>query len=880
MIQNVAHYRITAKIGEGGMGEVYRATDTKLAREVAVKVLPEEFAQNAERMARLTREAQVLAQLNHPNIAAIYGVEERALVMELVEGQDLRGPLPIEDALSLARQLAEALEYAHEKGIVHRDLKPANIKVTPEGQVKILDFGLAKAMEQSPASAGLDNSPTLSIAATRAGMILGTAGYMSPEQAAGKAVDRRADIWSFGVVLWEMLTGRRLFEGESVSHTIADVLRSGIDFAKLPADTPANIRNLLRRCLDRDVKTRLRDIGEARVAIQTRAADEPRPAPAANHRLPWIAAGIFALIAGASLWTAYRAARFADRPLIRFSDDLGSDVLLRDSASGPTPSSGPVMVLSPDGNLIVFAAAGADNLPRLYTRRFDEPKARAIEGTDGAAGPFFSPDGRWVGFLADGKVKKILVENGSPVTLCDLDAMSATWSEDGTIIAASGIAGPLLRVPDTGGPPQPLTKTEAGESSHRWPQALSGGKIVLYTAGTGGNFENANVVAERLDTKERKIIYRGAAFARYLPSGHLVFVSKGTLFAAPFNVSRLELNGDPVSVLEHVKYAPDSGGAQISFSGNGTAVFRSDAGAGLGRMVWWLEAGNKLTPLLPKAATYNEPVLSPDGRRLAVMSVQDGYPQIGVHDLSRDTMTRVTFDAAVHHAPLWTPDGRHIAYGSQNGMYWVRSDGAGKPARLSDVAGYPQSFTPDGRRLVYMLRSGNDCLVATLQGDADQPTIGKPEPCMEGNPKVGHPLLSPDGHWIAYTSIDSAKLQVFVRSFPDKGGKWQITTDGGLMPVWSPRGGELFYQSLDTRIMAVDYHVKGDSFEAGKPRLWGDVRLVGYGGQQRQYSVSPDGKRVVVLTDAMGQQKPDTHIVVLLNFFDEIQRRLAAGKAK
>jgi predicted Ser/Thr protein kinase len=496
-------YEILAPIGAGGMGEVYRARDTKLDRDVAIKVLPAALAQDPERLARFEREAKVLAALNHPNIAQIYGLEQRALVMELVEGETLKGPQPLETALNYVRQIADALEAAHEKGITHRDLKPANIMITPAGVVKVLDFGLA-AVTQDPASGGTDpsNSPTLTMRATQTGMIMGTAAYMSPEQAAGKTVDKRADIWSFGVVLFELLTGRQLFgEGETISHTLADVLRAPIDFDKLPKETPKSIRELLRRCLDRDVKNRLRDIGEARVVLGSPrgGTEEPSKAEARPTAKPaWTLAAVFALAAVGAGLVAWRATRPVEQPLIRLSVDLGPDTLT---------SIGVTAAISPDGRRLVFSVRSAAGSRLLATRLLDQPTATLLPGTEGGRDPFFSPDGQWIGFFAGGKLKKISVLGGASLALCDAtNGRGGSWGEDGNIVAAlSPAAGTgLSRVSAAGGPPQALTKPLQGERDHRWPKVLPGGNGVLFSAFLGGNADEASIEVLSLKTGQTK----------------------------------------------------------------------------------------------------------------------------------------------------------------------------------------------------------------------------------------------------------------------------------------------------------------------------------------------------------------------------------------
>src|ERR1019366_8802970 len=666
-----AHYRIVCKLGEGGMGAVYRATDTKLGRDVAIKVLPEAFAADAGRMARFEREAQVLAALNHINIATIYGVEQGALIMELVEGADLAGPIPVETAIQYARQIATGLEAAHEKGIVHRDLKPANIKVTPEGVVKLLDFGLARATEESPlSSSSATMSPTLSLAMTQAGMILGTAAYMSPEQARGKLVDKRAGIWAFGVVLFELLTGGMLFGGETVSDSMAAVITREPDWTVLPADTPPHVRRLLVRCLRKDPKLRLRDIGEARILLDEpgEAAGAPRTQGqiAAGRRwLPWAlgATAVLALALGGLLW---RATRPVDHPLLRFSADLGPEAVAGTRMTA---------AISPDGTRLAFPVRPAGGTTMLATRLMEQSKPTILSGTENAADAFFSRDGQWIGFFADGKLRKVSIQGGAPNTLCEAAAVrGADWGEDGNIVFGSVSGSGLFRVPASGGAPQALSKPQdKGETTHRWPQILPVGETILFTGhNAGSGFDDANIEVLFLKTGQTKIVQRGGYFGRYLPSGHLIFVHQRTLFAVPFDLGRYETRGMPAPILEDIAGNSVSGGGQLDFSRTGTLVYLSGKSSDVAHTLSWLDAAGKKEPLLT-ATSILSPRFSPDGKRLAFASGGD----ISVYDLARGSTTRLTVSQNASNAfPVWTPDGNHIVYSPvTGGICWVRSDG-------------------------------------------------------------------------------------------------------------------------------------------------------------------------------------------------------------
>jgi serine/threonine-protein kinase len=604
------------------MGEVYRARDTKLNRDVALKLLPEDLASDRDRLARLRREAQVLASLNHPHIAAIYGLEEAdgklALVLELVEGEALderlaRGPISVEEALPMARQIAEGLEAAHDKGIVHRDLKPSNVKLTKNGDVKILDFGLAKALGGEVTNEGdPSQSPTLSHRMTEAGVILGTAGYMSPEQARGKPVDRRADIWAFGVVLFEMLSGRRLFSGETVSDTIAAVLRQEIDWKALPASTPNSVRWLLERCLNRDPKQRLQAIGEARIAIDAReargAVPIARATPLWGRALPWVMAGLgFAM----TLWLSVRWPSPSGSTPARLSVELGADVSL-------AADRGSAAILSPHGSILTFVATKDTGGQRqLYVRRLDELAASPLPGTEGAQSPFFSPDGQWIAFFADGKLKKISVTGGAAVSLCDATWVAGgAWADDGTIVFSFSSGGDrrvsLHRVSPSGGTPEPLTTLEGDERTQIWPQVLPGSRAVLYTGHSRlYGFDGASLVVQPLPKGARKVVLRGGYHGRYVGSGHLVYMHEGTLFAAPFDLGRLELTGSPVPALEGVTANPLDGATQYGLSGDGTLVYLPGQSAEL-NAIQWMDRQGKTTPLWPAPAGLGNIFLSPD----------------------------------------------------------------------------------------------------------------------------------------------------------------------------------------------------------------------------------------------------------------------------
>ncbi|MGO9255121.1 MAG: protein kinase domain-containing protein [Bryobacteraceae bacterium] len=668
-------YEIVAPLGAGGMGEVYRARDAKLNRDVAIKVLPAALSADAQYMARFEREAQMLAALNHPNIATVYGIEQGALFMELIEGADLKGPLPIDEALAIARQIGAGLEAAHEKGIIHRDLKPANIKLTPAGVVKILDFGLAKSAETGAvAGASATMSPTLSMEMTRAGMILGTAGYMSPEQARGKPFDKRTDIWAFGVVLYEIITGKRLFEGEDLTETLASVVKDRPDLTAVPA----KVRPLLERCLEKDPKKRLRDIGDMEFLLAEANSPAAPAATASPARFPWMAAtAALALAAAGASSIAYRATRPAPlRPLIRLNAEIAPDMPLASARSGLTGAGasariGGSLAVSPDGARLVVTLRGTDGKVRIYTRLMNQSEMTPLAGTDEASYPFFSPGGEWIGFFADNKLKKVSVEGGATVTLCDAPyGNGASWGDDGNIIAALNFVGGLSRIPSAGGTPAPVTKLTSGEATHRRPQVLPGSQAILFTSSAQlDNFQDAKIEVISLPTGERKTLVSGGYSARYLPSstgaGQLIYLHQSTLFAVPFDASRLAASGSPAPILEDVASNP-GGGGDFAFGQNGTFVYLSGEGTN-GWSISWVDRSGKTQPLETTPGQYHDLRFSPDGKRLAYSMVSSKGSDIWVKDLDRDTPSRISFLPGANVYPVWAPDGKTIVFASSNG---------------------------------------------------------------------------------------------------------------------------------------------------------------------------------------------------------------------
>jgi eukaryotic-like serine/threonine-protein kinase len=882
-------YEIHSALGSGGMGEVYRATDTNLGRQVAIKVLPEAFAQDPERLARFEREAKTLAALNHPNIAQIYGLEKssgvQALVMELVEGEDLsqriaRGPIPLDEALPIAKQIAEALEAAHEQGIIHRDLKPANIKVTSTGVVKVLDFGLAKLAETEIAGASAPNmslSPTITSPAlmTGVGVLLGTAAYMSPEQAKGRAADNRSDIWAFGVVLYEMLCGAVAFPGEDLGDVLAAVVRAEPDWGRLPASTPSSVRTLLRRCLRKDKTLRLQSAGDARIEVydalsapdaESHVTDRVRPGAGRRSAMVFAAGGLLlgGLIAGTGTW--------ALRPSP--AQSVSHLAIPLPEGQRLPPLNTPVIALSSDGSQVAFIGEGASG-QQIYVRPFNSAEAKAVPGTEGAASLTFSPDGKWLAFSGagnGGQLMKVSLSGGAPITICNApNVEGVSWGDNDTVVFAAtyGTRG-LSKVSAGGGEPQTLTSMPKGgdavEEAHRWPQVLPGGGAVLFTAWTR-NLDNAQVIVQRLDSSERRVVLRGGTYARYVPTGHLVFVRGATLMAVRFDVARLEAVGEPVPLAEGVLLTSE-GGAQFDVSNVGSLVHVPGGLQGSGRQLVWVDRSGHEEQVGAPSRAYFTPRISPDGRKIAA-AVQGANDDVWTYDTSRRTLTRSTFEAR-SISPVWTPDGKRIVYRSARAgtlnLFARAVDGSGAEERLttSESNQTPLSVSRDGRWLAFGTAE-LDVWVTPLSGDRT------PRPFVRTPFAEGGGAFSPDDAWLAYHSNESGRNEVYVQPFPAGGAKVQISRDGGSFPRWTA-GNELFFQN-GTKIMFAKMVTK-PALVAGEP----EVALDGQGYVTTAgFDVSPDGKRLLMIKEAE-QAASVTRIDVVLDWFDELARLVPPGR--
>ncbi len=887
----LAHYRIGELLGSGGMGDVYRARDTKLHRDVALKILPEAFAYDPERRARFDREAQILASINHPNIGAIYGLEDgvitgehdipgigrtvQALVLELVEGPTLadriaQGPRPVDEALTIARQIADALEAAHEYGIVHRDLKPSNIKVRPDGTVKVLDFGLAKPRDPGETERDTSDAVITSPAMTAAGMLLGTAAYMSPEQARGLAVDKRSDVWAFGSVLYEMLTGKRAFDGSDVAETIAAVLRAEPDWAALPPNAPQPLRTLLRRCLEKNPKRRLRDIADARLELEDAALGNPldtmgRERLRSLRRRSMLAAAATLVAVVAVFWGWRRGASTPRAPEMRLE------------ISTP-PTSDPLSLdVSPDGQRVAFVAT-SEGRPMLWLRRLAEVQARPLPGTDFAAHPFWSPDGRSIGFFSDARLKRIDVDSGRVELLAAIEiGLGGTWTPDGGILFSTCSACTIVRVPELGGVPVPVTRLQSGQLGHRFPQMLPDGRhFIYYVAGTS---EANGVYVAQVDGSNARRLFASDSAAVYV-SGHLLFVRQGTLYAQPFKTSSFSTTGSPLAIVQGVAVDTGFGRPALAASLGGVFLYRSTAAARLRQFIWFDRKGLEIARIgEPEDAGPSQPAGSPDGRRVAMIRAVGGNLDVWLLDVARGTLDRVTSSPSTENLPIWSPDGQQLLFGStRRGNNTLEiflkeiSEAADEklfaPTPNGLTTFFPSDWSHDGR---FILAEGLDARTGWDIWALPQDGTKKPFPVVQTPFSDRSPQFSPDGKWMCYVSNDSGRWELYVQPFP-RGPRTRISTAGGVQPRWRSDGSELFYIALDGRLMVVSIQQASDgTFQAGVPAPLFETRirssLPGQGINTRpQYIVSRDGQRFLVHTFVKEDTSP---IVAILNWNPE-----------
>ena len=887
-------FEILGPLGSGGMGEVYRARDLRLHRDVAIKALPPDFASDPERVARLSREARLLASLNHPNIAAIYGLEEADgspfLVMECVEGDSLAqrlaaGALPVDDALTIATQIAAGLEAAHGAGVIHRDLKPANVMIREDGSVKILDLGLARSVETSTAPSDPSLSPTMPSGGTATGVILGTAAYMSPEQARGRALDRRTDVFSFGCVLYECLTGRRAFPGETISDTLAAILRGEPDWGALPPETPGTVRRVLHRCLQKDPRKRLHDIADARIELEeaissphafetaTSVAERSRRGPA----LLWA-------LGGALIWivAVYSAGRLFGRPVAAPSKPVRA-VLPLPAETELSFASRPAIAVSPDGRTVVFRAASR-GVVRLYRRALDASAAEPIAGTEGGFAPFFSPDGEWLGFFTTTELKKVPLAGGAPIRISHVPPVTAgaAWGADGNIVLTLTANGPLSRVSEAGGAFQPVSTLDStrGENSHLWPQILPERRGILVAMVLGKDwqdFANAQIVVLDPKTGKRTVVLEGSPFARYA-AGQLVFVRGGSLFRAPFDLTRLSVTGPPIPVAVRVTIDSNYGAASFAVTAEGALVFADGPPvADSNSVVLRLDRQGVEKPLPLPDAQYSQPRLSPDGKNLALVKCDGPACKLFLYDLERQVLTPLTSEPGRFFDPVWSPDGRRLAYcGFTIGapaLYVKNVDGSGPPQRLTsaptekrEAAEFPDSWSPDGNTIAYLMVSG-------LIGGQPQRDIwlvppdgkGKARPWVESPYAESAATFSPDGRWLAYVSDESGRKEVYLRPFPGAGGRIKISSDGGAEPVWTRGGHELLYRQ-GNQFLSVDVRTE-PALSADAPRVLfsGDFLPGGREDVPFGYTVSSDGNSIYAVRE-IPVPEPERRLAIVTNW--------------
>jgi Tol biopolymer transport system component len=899
--KQIGPYTVLSKLGEGGMGEVYRARDTRLGRDVAIKVLPVGAALNPDRLARFDREARLLASLNHPHIATLHGIEHengvRALVMELIEGETLadlivRGPVPVREALRLAGQIADALDAAHAKGVIHRDLKPANIKVTPERQIKVLDFGLAKAFAPSELDADDSQLPTVTYDETGEGVVIGTAAYMSPEQARGQSIDKRTDIWAFGCVLYEMLTGRRAFAGGTKSDTIAAILHRDPDWSVLPASLPPDIARLLRRCLEKDLARRLRDIGDTRADLDESvgggAATASTPTSPLRRSawmvwLPTAAAAIMATLLIAPRFGPSQGDAGSTPPaeISRFVETVTGGLQL-----APAPS----LALTQDGRRLAYVVV-QDGVGALYVRDLGDATARPLAGTEDADQPFFSPDGRWIGFFADSKLKRVAVAGGAPITIASVaNPRGGTWLPDNTIIFSPSAASVLMRVSAEGGKAEPASTLDRrlNEASHRWPHALPGGNAIVYGAGptvSTREWMEAHVVAQSLVSSSpagtppgdrRRVVAPHGTFPHFVLSGHLLYSQSGLVYAHAFDPKTFQTTGDAFPILERITMGASINGGSLILAISPAGTIAYAPGFDRQADIVLLDRSGKERVVVP-AGSYFMPRLSPDGRQIVLTVATGTDSDVWIHDIQRGATTKLT-SGGRNLWPLWSPDGTRIAYASSRegstNVYWRRADGSGAEEQLTSSAYtvIPQSWTRDGRYLVVTnVQPDRPNYVAVMPTEGPH-TIQRFE---TGDAPSTMGSLSADGRWMAYVSAESGRLEVYVRPYPGPGPALQISTAGGDEPSWAGGGLEVIFRRGET-LASVKLTNSGGRLTAGAATPIFIGRIAG-GGVRNGYDVSADGRTFVF---AKLRQPRDnlSQFTVLLNALDTIKPTSSSGR--
>jgi len=886
--KTISHYQIVDKVGVGGMGVVYKARDTKLGRDVAIKVLPEEFARDPDRITRFLREAKLLASLNHSNIAAIYDLEEadseQFLIQELIEGETLadrlkHGQISVEESLELSLQITEALEAAHEKGIIHRDLKPSNIKITPEGKVKVLDFGLARAFRNKTKNADSSNLSATRESITQAGVVLGTAAYMSPEQVKGKSADGRADIWAFGCVLYKMLTGKSPFAGEDFSQTLANVLEHEPDLSQVPRNIHPKIKETLERCLEKDPRNRWHHIADVRLDIRKVLDDEGRglakPGTIAKPRMqPRTTASLIAaavilsmLVAGFAVWNLGPMFRHEFQPTIQFVYELPEDQYF-------TNTDRTLVDVSPDGTKIVYVANR-----QLYVRNVSELTAKLIRGTYGVPlTPFFSHDGKWIGYWSqnDLKLKKIPVSGGVSMTLCSISApFGATWGKDDTILL--GQFSGILRISGISGASELIVETRSGEQIHR-PQILPGGEWVLFTItniGGSDRWDRAQIVVQSLKSDERRVLMSGGSDARYVSTGHLIYASGSDLFAIPFDADNLEVKGAAISIVQGVQRAIlpgiNTGAANYAFSDGGMLTYVAGGAATTKRNLVWVDRNGNEELLEAPPGHYSYPRISPDGTKLALTNVVSGNSDIWIWDLVRKKMSRLTFDESSDLLPTWTLDNKKIIFSSVregiNEIFWKRRDGTGKSEFLfSDADKYllSSSLASDEKTIAIVEGGSEGFNIVTGSTEGSHAL----EPLLKGEGNEFSVRISPNGKWIAYVSDESGQFEVYVCPFPDVNtGKWQVSTSGGESPIWSWDSRELFYRNGST---AMAISIQTDPvFRAQIPETL--FHKAYYAESGPQWDISQDGQRFLMIKELESPRK----IIIVTNWFEELKQKVS-----